>query len=141
MSGIRLAALYLAFAAIATAVNIGTQWMTVRLWPWPSTAVAAAIAAGTLTGLLVKYLMDKRWIFRFVTRDTRHDTRTFAMYTLMGGVTTLIFWGSELAFHHLFGSEAMRYVGAVIGLAIGYVSKYQLDKRFVFINRGTSDNA
>jgi putative flippase GtrA len=141
MNGIRLATLYLTFAALATAVNISTQWVVVRAWPWSVTAVAAGIAAGTLTGLLVKYLLDKRWIFRFVTRDTRHDTHTFAMYTLMGGVTTVIFWGSELAFHHIFGSETMRYVGAVIGLAIGYVSKYQLDKRFVFVNRRTSNNA
>jgi len=26
----------------------------------------------------------------------------------------------------------MRYVGGVIGLAIGYYVKYQLDKRYVF---------
>ena len=26
----------------------------------------------------------------------------------------------------------MRYVGGVIGLAIGYWAKYRLDKRFVF---------
>ncbi|KAB7774944.1 MULTISPECIES: GtrA family protein [Xanthomonas] len=138
MKRIRLITLYLAFAAVAAAVNIGTQCIAVRAWLWPSTTVPASIAAGTLTGLLVKYLLDKRWIFRFATRDARHDTRTFAMYTVMGGMTTLVFWGSELVFHCLFGSEGMRYVGAIIGLAIGYVSKYQLDKRFVFINRGTS---
>jgi putative flippase GtrA len=28
----------------------------------------------------------------------------------------------------------MRYTGAVIGLAIGYIIKYLLDKRFVFNN-------
>jgi hypothetical protein len=28
----------------------------------------------------------------------------------------------------------MRYLGGVIGLAIGYLTKYHLDKRFVFIN-------
>ena len=37
----------------------------------------------------------------------------------------------------LFRTEAMRYVGAVIGLSIGYVAKYRLDKRFVFINGAT----
>jgi hypothetical protein len=26
----------------------------------------------------------------------------------------------------------MKYMGAVLGLAIGYVTKYQLDRRFVF---------
>jgi putative flippase GtrA len=132
---LRIAILYALFAAIATGVNVTTQWLAVRTWPWPATALAGSIAIGTLTGLTVKYLMDKRWIFRFVTHDVRHNSHTFLLYTLMGGVTTLIFWGSELTFHYLFGSEAMRYFGAMIGLAIGYFSKYQLDKRFVFVNR------
>ncbi|MEL7013152.1 MAG: GtrA family protein, partial [Pseudomonadota bacterium] len=29
-------------------------------------------------------------------------------------------------------TDLMRELGAVIGLTIGYVTKYQLDKRFVF---------
>jgi putative flippase GtrA len=54
------------------------------------------------------------------------------MYTLMGLVTTVIFWGFEFGFHHLFESKEMRYLGGVIGLAIGYFAKYLLDRRFVF---------
>jgi putative flippase GtrA len=50
----------------------------------------------------------------------------------MGVVTTAVFWGFEFGFDHLFGTREMRYAGGVIGLAIGYVAKYQLDKRFVF---------
>lgn len=137
MNGLNIAALYLLFAAIATAVNIGTQWLVVRTFPWPALSMYAAIAAGTLTGLVVKYVLDKKWIFRFVTKGNLHGSRTFVLYTVMGGVTTLIFWGSELVFELLFRTEAMRYVGAVIGLSIGYVAKYRLDKRFVFINGAT----
>ncbi|MCL1962124.1 MAG: GtrA family protein [Desulfovibrionaceae bacterium] len=49
--------------------------------------------------------------------------------------TTVIFWGFEFGFHAPFGTRWMRYLGGVIGLAIGYVAKYGLDKRFVFRDR------
>jgi putative flippase GtrA len=77
-------------------------------------------------------VLDKRYIFRFRTRDVAHNTRTFALYTIMGLATTVIFWGFEFAFNHVFQTREMRYLGGVIGLAIGYLTKYQLDKRYVF---------
>lgn len=51
----------------------------------------------------------------------------------MGLVTTLLFWITEYTFDLWFATKTMRYVGAVIGLSIGYVAKYQLDKKYVFI--------
>jgi hypothetical protein len=30
----------------------------------------------------------------------------------------------------------MRYLGGIIGLAIGYLTKYRLDKRYVFRTEG-----
>ena len=41
------------------------------------------------------------------------------------------FWGAETAFA-LADVEAMRYFGAIVGLSIGYVLKFQFDRRFVF---------
>ena len=32
------------------------------------------------------------------------------------------------------GKMTMRYIGGVIGLAIGFYVKYQLDKKFVFVS-------
>ena len=61
-----------------------------------------------------------------------HDGQIFILYTIMGLLTTAIFWGFELLFHVLFDSREMRYLGGCLGLAIGYLSKYHLDKRFVF---------
>jgi putative flippase GtrA len=54
----------------------------------------------------------------------------------MGLATTAIFWSVEFGFDRIFGTAHMRYVGAVIGLAIGYIVKYYLDKRFVFGSPG-----
>ena len=62
-----------------------------------------------------------------------HDGRMFMLYSGMGVLTTLLFWGVEYAFHLVFGTDTMRYLGGAIGLTAGYVIKYHLDKRFVFV--------
>jgi putative flippase GtrA len=54
----------------------------------------------------------------------------------MGLVTTAIFWATEYAFWLVWGTQLMREVGAVLGLAVGYIAKYQLDRRFVFVRMG-----
>lgn len=95
-------------------------------------AILLSMIVGTGVGLVVKYVLDKRYIFRFRARSVAHDTRTFALYTVMGLVTTVIFWGCEFGFQRVFEAKTMRYLGGVIGLAIGYLIKYQLDKRYVF---------
>jgi len=98
-------------------------------------AITLSVLAGTLVGLLTKYVLDKKYIFQFKVKSVKHDTATFILYTAMGLVTTAIFWAFEFAFEYLFQVKEMRYLGAVIGLAIGYYLKYRLDKRFVFIER------
>ncbi|WP_372015814.1 GtrA family protein [Pseudoxanthomonas sp. 10H] len=128
---LRIASLYALFAALSIAVNIGTQVAAMALYAGPG-AVPLSILAGTATGLVAKYVLDKRWIFAHVSRDRLHEARTFALYTGMGVVTTLVFWGTELAFHLLFASDAMRYLGGVAGLVVGYALKYRLDRRWVF---------
>jgi putative flippase GtrA len=128
---VKLPLTYAFLALVATAVNIGAQDVAIRLYSGPG-AVTLSMLFGTAIGLVVKYILDKRYIFLFRARDAAHDTKTFALYTLMGVLTTAIFWGVELTFDHLFGTPGMRYVGAVIGLTIGYVTKYYLDKKYVF---------
>ena len=98
-------------------------------------AVMASILVGTAVGLIVKYILDKKFIFQFQIKNAAHDTQIFTLYTLTGICTTAVFWGFEFGFDFLFQSKEMRYTGGIIGLAIGYYVKYQLDKRFVFIMR------
>ena len=127
----KLAMTYAILALIATAANIGAQDLIVRSYSG-AFDVLMSVAVGTGVGLVVKYILDKRFIFRFRTRNALHDGQTFALYTLMGLLTTVIFWGFEFGFHHLFETKEMRYFGGVIGLGIGYWAKYHLDKRYVF---------
>ena len=127
----KLAIIYAILAIIATAANFGAQDLVIR-GDTGAFNVLISVAVGTGLGLIVKYVLDKRYIFRFRARNAVHDGQTFALYTLMGLATTVIFWGFEFGFHHLFKIKEMRYLGGVIGLAIGYLAKYQLDECCVF---------
>lgn len=127
----KLAINYAIFALIATAANIGAQDLVIRAYNGAFN-ILASVVVGTGAGLVVKYVLDKRYIFRFRAHSVAHDTQTFVLYAVMGLVTTVIFWGFEFGFHHIFETKEMRYLGGIIGLAIGYLTKYHLDKRYVF---------
>ena len=131
----KLALVYAFLAMIATATNIGAQELVIRNYSG-SYDVLLSVIVGTGVGLIVKYVLDKRYIFRFRARNVAHDSWTFVLYTVMGLATTVIFWGFEFGFNAVFQTKEMRYLGGIIGLAIGYFTKYQLDKRFVFRKTG-----
>jgi putative flippase GtrA len=128
-----LVARYSAFAALATGANLITQRAILQAGD-TTWIFLLAMAAGTLVGLALKFVLDKRWIFRDRESGLKANGRKFSLYTVAGGVTTLIFWGMESAFWMIGRTDAMRETGAVIGLAIGYFVKYNLDKRYVFSN-------
>ncbi len=122
---------YTIFAIIATVANLAMQRVVLlggESAPW----FMAAVAAGTLIGLVVKYVLDKRWIFGDTSTGVKAHGKKFGLYTAMGLITTAIFWGTETAFWLAWRTDAMRELGAVLGLAVGYVVKYNLDRRFVF---------
>ncbi len=122
---------YALFAAIATAVNLGVQRAVLWFGTGP-VAFVAALLGGTIAGLLAKYVLDQKWIFYQPSQDLVQYTRRFGLYTAMGLITTAIFWSMETGFWLVWHDATMREAGAVLGLAIGYVTKYQLDRRFVF---------
>lgn len=123
--------LYVLFAFLASCFNLVSQWPFFFLFQgeW---VPYAALFTGTIIGLFIKYHCDKRWIFCFQTSSSRDDLSRFALYTLMGGLTTVIFWGTELTFYYLFDFSGAQYVGGALGLLTGYTLKYRLDKKFVF---------
>lgn len=125
-----LAVTYLLGALVATVANVASQELLWRLLD--HSGLYWSMIAGTGIGLLVKYVWDKRLIFAYRPASRTHDLVTFLRYAFMGLATTAIFWAVELAFWYASHSTSMRYVGGVIGLAIGYWVKYRLDKRFVF---------
>lgn len=130
----KLVVLYSAFAVIAILINLLSQELSLLIYPG-AYALYVSILSGTATGLVSKYLLDKIYIFNYQSNSMADDISKFVAYSVTGIVTTLIFWGFELGFEFVFATKVMRYIGAVIGLTIGYLIKYHLDKRFVFSTR------
>ena len=131
----KLVAAYGLFAALAIAANFAVQFAAESFYHGPF-KIWVTLILGTGFGLVVKYVLDKKYIFRFETRSAGHDLKLMMGYALFGLVTTTIFWAAELGFDALFHSVAMRYVGGFLGLVVGYYFKYQLDKKFVFRKTG-----
>ena len=123
--------MYALVSALAISANILTQ--AVVIWIYSGVyAVELSMLAGTAAGLPIKYVLEKKYVFYFKSKNLGHDTKLFILYGLMGVFTTAIFWGVELTFHCFFGTDTMRYLGGAIGLTVGSYFKYHLDKRFVF---------
>lgn len=129
-----LAIKYAIFAAISTLVNLFFQWLSFQAYHGFD-SLYVAMAAGTIAGLLVKYVLDKKWIFYHTPKDRKDDAKKFILYSFMGVFTTIIFWGTEMLFYYLIHFPGSQYVGGAIGLTIGYIVKYFLDKRYVFIHK------
>lgn len=156
------AALYIGFAVIATASNLGSQWLTVRLLALdaaitrllgPQLPAYLGLVVGTGVGVIVKFLLDRAFIFQGQAqrKAVAHQAR---LYLATSVVTTVIYWGGEGAAIALLGKDDMvgprvcsdhalrclSLLGSIntylvaggVALAIGYVVKYQLDKRITF---------
>ena len=124
---------YVLFAVIATVANLAAQEVVIRLGP--PAALTLSIAAGTVVGFAVKYVLDKKWIFFDRFTSHRDEARKLTLYGLFSIVTTLVFWGFEVAFWMIWRTDLAKYAGAVLGLAIGYTAKFALDQAFTFRER------
>lgn len=119
------------FASIAMLLNLGAQYLCLTIYEGFG-ALYIAIFIGTAVGLITKYVLDKKFIFYVTPENVSKDASLFLLYTVTGVATTAIFWGTEILFDYYFKVEIAKYIGAVLGLSIGYVCKYFLDKKFVF---------
>jgi putative flippase GtrA len=130
---LKIGMIYTLFVALSTVINIVSQM--VSIWAYSGyLAIEVSILAGTIVGLPLRYFLEKRYIFSYTSKNIVDNGKLFALYSAMSVITTLIFWGTEYAFHIIFDTDLMRYTGGVIGLAIGFYVKYHLDKKYVFVN-------
>ena len=136
LTAVRIAVLYTLFSVLSTVINIGSQMLSILAYKGPY-SVEISILVGTAAGLPLRYFLEKRYIFKFKSQNLKHDGKLFVFYSAMGVITTLMFWGTEYAFHLIYDTDFMRYVGGVIGLAVGFYIKYQLDKKYVFVSRNS----
>jgi putative flippase GtrA len=128
----RLIVSYALFAIISILVNMLIQYLFFQFY-MGEYYIFIGLFLGTIAGFIVKYYLDKKWIFYYKTKTIKKEFRTIILYGLMSVLTTIIFWGFELGFYYIFTeTETAKYVGGIIGLIIGYTIKYFLDKKFVF---------
>ena len=66
----RTGLLYVLFAALSTATNLASQFVMQVVYTGPF-ALAASVVVGTGVGVVTKYLLDKRFIFRFEVTDRK----------------------------------------------------------------------
>jgi len=124
---------YVLFAILATLANLLTQEMTIRLTP--VAPLASSIILGTAAGFILKYWLDKKWVFEDEYEGHRQELQKITLYGVFSVLTTLVFWGFEVAFWTIWRTDLAKYSGAVLGLAIGYAAKFVLDRTFVFKER------
>ena len=129
-----LAIKYSLFAIISTAFNLLFQFFSLLIYS-ETVSLYIAMFIGTLAGLVTKYILDKKYIFYHTPKNKSDDTKKFLLYSFMGVLTTIIFWGTEIAFDYFSSNPNAKSLGALIGLSIGYVIKYFLDKKYVFIHQ------
>ena len=122
---------YTIFALLSIVVNLFVQYLSFYFYSG-FLSLYIALIFGTLAGLLVKFILDKNYIFYHKTKDLKDSGKKFFLYSFMGVFTTIIFWGFEIGFDLLFKDLNAKYIGGFIGLVIGYITKYKLDKKYVF---------
>ena len=122
---------YTGFAIVSIVVNVLVQYFFFAIFEgwW---VIYVALFFGTLAGLITKYYFDKRWIFEYKANNNKENIHKFGLYTLMGVFTTFIFWGTEFLFFYFIQFQGSQYIGGCLGLIIGYIIKYFLDKKYVF---------
>ena len=121
---------YAVTAVMSVLANLLAQEATVQALP--AAHLMVSIVVGTLVGFFMKYGVDKTWTFREAYTSPSGEAQRIVLSGLFSVATTLIFWTFELGFHAIWQTDFAKYVGAVIGLVIGYVLKFWLDRRHVF---------
>ena len=124
---------YVLFAVIATLVNLVTQEIVIRIAP--VAPLASSILMGTAAGIILKYVLDKKWVFDDDYGGYRQEFQKITPYGAFSALTTLRFWGFEVGFWMFWQTGLAKYTGAVPGLSIGYAAKFLLDWTFVFKER------
>jgi putative flippase GtrA len=130
---------YIGFAAIATAANLLTQQLVIILYGGVY-RLQISILAGTGIGFILKYALDKNYVFHERGQSTKQTggPKEVALYGLTGVLTTFLFWAIEISAWQIFHLASAKFAGAVLGIALGYWLKFELDKRFVFAGRRLS---
>lgn len=130
---------YLIFAAIAIALNMlvfsAAKFILEQLFNYPDFAVIIKYTAklmGIASGFMLKYILDKKYVFNDSKGTLQEEAQKVGIYGLLSIFTTLLLFVISEGVERIIDWKYEVYAGWLIGLIIGYLLKYFLDKRFVF---------
>lgn len=121
--------LYYAFAFVAIGINVVVQRLFFLGLNHPN-AILFAMPIGAGVALLVKYFLDRKYIFEVASSPNQ---REFFRYAISGGLITLIFFVVEYLIWSLYETALARDLGIFVGMMTGYALKYFFDRNFVFV--------
>ena len=117
--------LYFLVALFTAPVNLIGQHISLNYHE----SLFLAVIVGSAFALVFKYILDCTIVFN---RKNIINLKTFLTYAFIGACITPIVWIVEISFLNIFGTVFMRDIGALLGIALAYWIKYEMDKRYVF---------
>ena len=117
--------LYFLFALLSSIVNLIGQHVFLNYYE----NLFLAVVCGSAAALIFKYVLDSSIVFE---GNREINLKTFLTYAFIGACITPIIWIVEVIFLNIFGTVFMRDVGALLGIALAYYIKFEIDKRYVF---------
>lgn len=116
---------YILFCLVSIFFNLSTQEIFLIFFK----SYIFSILFGTLIGFLIKYYLDKNFIF---FKNSSNSLNQLFTYTFTAIFSTIIFWGLEIFFLMYFQNNTMKILGGFIGLILGYTLKFKLDYKLTF---------
>ena len=92
----------------------------------------SSYALGLFVGFVLKYLLDKKYVFNDSYENRGAETRKAGLYAIMSILCTILSIGVTGSFKIVFGVQLAKRVGWFLGLILGYTAKFFLDKKYVF---------
>lgn len=94
-----------------------------------------AYGMGLFAGFVLKYFLDKKFVFSDQRETRKKEVKKVLLYALMSIITTIILTLVVAGFKAYVSRERAKDIGLIIGLLIGYTTKFFLDKKFVFTQK------
>ncbi len=117
----------------------GIEWLQLLYCtkePNMSEFIGSAIAV-SLT-YIIKFFLDKFFVFRAMSKKLKQTSREFTKYLFFAVLTTLENLGIQFILTNLFHTPIE--LSVFIALPIGYLTKFFLDRTYVFQNEILSEN-
>jgi putative flippase GtrA len=143
--------LYFSFAVAMIALNYTIQWFNyeyISIWvenhlghigfiqtyylaktPYDMTELVGSIVAVGVT-YIEKFLLDKFVVFEKKEKDLKQTSKEFSLYFVFAIITTLENIGIQFILSNFLGSPMI--LSLIIALTIGYITKFFLDRKYVF---------